>query len=216
MTLAQEIEALNKEAAENTPAEVSLAFQEAIQNWVSSRVDKNTLKIGDKIPPFQLKNSSGELFTSNDLLKQSPTVISFYRGGWCPWCSLELKALQKHLDEIRDLNGTLVAISAELPETSLTTVENNKLSFPVLSDHNLDLARQFGLVIQLPKNIEDMTKNVFGLDFKKINGMESYELPIPATYVVDINHTIQYAFLDPNFMNRAEPTDILEVLKKLA
>ncbi|VAW78072.1 hypothetical protein MNBD_GAMMA12-3898 [hydrothermal vent metagenome] len=215
MTLAQEIEALNKTAAENTPAEVSLAFQEAIQSWVSSRVDKNALKIGDKIPPFQLKNSSGELFASDDLLNKMPAVISFYRGGWCPWCSLELKALQKHLDEIKDLNGTLIAISAELPETSLATVENNKLNFNVLSDQNLDVARQFGLVIQLPKNIEDISKNIFGLDFKKINGMDTYELPIPATYVIDINHTIQYAFVDPNFMNRAEPAEVLEVLKKL-
>jgi len=215
MTLTKELKDLKKQAAIDAPAEVTEAFQNAIQDWIATGIDKGALKIGDRIPSFQLSDATGKTGSSDELLKQGPIVISFYRGGWCPWCSLELRALQKHLHEFKKHHGTLVAISPELPDSSLATIEKNELTFPVLSDRDLQVARQFGLVFQLPETIEDMTKNVFGLDLTKINGTEKYELPIPATYVVDTDHIIRYAFVDADFMKRAEPEKIVEVLKKL-
>lgn len=215
MSLTQEIENYNITAAKSTPPEVAEAFQMAIQNWVSSRIDKEALKEGDKIPSFELSDANGNVVSCDNLLTQGPIVISFYRGGWCPYCNLELNALQKKLSEIKNNNGTLIAISPELPDSSLTTIEKNQLTFPVLTDRHLQVARQFGLVFQLPEVIEDMTKNVFGLDLTKINGTENFELPIPATYVVDTDHIVRYAFVDPNFMQRAEPSKIIDVLKNL-
>lgn len=215
MSLALEIENFNKIAAQSTSPEVTEAFQKAIQDWVSTRIDKEALKVGDKIPNFQLEDANGRVISSEKLLKQGAIVISFYRGGWCPYCSLELRELQKHLDEIKKYNGTLVSISAELPDSSSGTIEKNQLTFPVLTDRNLFVAKQFGLVFQLPEVIEGMTKNTFGLDLTKINGTEKYELPIPETYVVDTSCTIRFAFVDPNFMQRTEPAEIVEVLKNL-
>lgn len=216
MTLAQEIEILNREMANNLPEEVTEAFQNAIQDWIAAGIDKTALNVGDKIPSIQLFDATGESVIVDDLLKYGPVVISFYRGGWCPWCNLELRTLQKYLANINKYNGQLLAISAELPDRILNTVEKDSLEFPVLTDPDLGLARQFGLVFQLPPKIEDITKNVFDLDLKQINGMDSYELPIPATYVVDMKHIIRYAFVDANFMNRAEPESIIEILKNLS
>jgi len=213
MTLAQEIAVLNIEAAKNTPPEVAEAFQNTITNWISSHIENDALKDGEKIPSFQLKNANGEQVSFDDLLKQGPIVISFYRGGWCPYCNLELKALQNHLSEIEKYNGALVAISPELPDNSLTTIEKNALAFQVLTDRNLEVAKQFGLAIQLPEIIEDMTQNIFGLDLAKINGTNTFDLPIPATYVIDMEHVVRYAYVNPNFMQRAEPTKIVEILK---
>jgi len=215
MTLAQEIEKFNIEAAKGTPPEVAEAFQTSIQNWISNHIEKDALKEGDKIPSFQLNDANGKLVSSDTLLKQGPIVISFYRGGWCPYCNLELNALQKHIAEIKKANGTLVAISPELPDNSLTTIEKNKIAFPVLTDRNLQVAKQFGIAIQLPEIIKDMTKNVFGLDLTKINGADTFDLPIPATYVVDSDHIVRYAYVNPNFMQRSEPTKIVEALINL-
>jgi len=215
MTLAKELEDLKKQAAIDAPAEVTEAFQNAIQDWIASGIDRNALKTGDRIPSFQLNDATGETVSSDELLKQGPIIISFYRGGWCPWCSLELRALQKHLSEFKNHNATLVAISPELPDSSSATIEKNDLKFPVLTDRNLLVAKQFGLVFQLPQLIEDMTKNVFDLDLTKINGTEKFELPIPATFVVDSNQIIRHAFVDADFMKRAEPSMIVEVLKNL-
>ncbi len=215
MLLAQEIEELNRTTAPNIPEDVATAFQNAIQNWVANKIDKDALRVGDSIPSFKLNNHDGKSISSDDLLKQGPIIINFFRGGWCPYCNLELRAFQKHLNEIKKHKGSLVAISGELADSSINTVKENEINFPVLSDKNLLVARQFGLVFQLPEIIEDMTKNKFGLDLRKINGTDKFELPIPASYLVDVDHVIRYAYVNPNFMQRSEPSELVNALKNL-
>ncbi|VAW51339.1 hypothetical protein MNBD_GAMMA05-842 [hydrothermal vent metagenome] len=215
MTLAQQIEKFNIAAADSTPAEVAEAFQAAIQNWVTTGIDKDALKEGDRIPSFQLNDLNGNAVHSDELLKRGPIIINFYRGGWCPYCDLELKALQDSLSEFKASNATLIAVSPELPDNSLAAIEKNRITFPVLTDRKLMLAKQFGLVFKLPKTIEDMTKDVFGLNLPEINGTDEFELPIPATYIVDSDHVIRFASANPNFMQRTEPSKIIDVLKTL-
>ncbi|VAW73780.1 AhpC/Tsa family protein GSU0066 [hydrothermal vent metagenome] len=216
MTLAQQIEKFNIEAAESIPSDVAEEFQSAIEEWVTTRIDKKALKVGQRMPSFQLNDANGKAVYSDELLKQGPIIISFYRGGWCPYCNLELKALQEKLNEFKDNNATLVAVSPELPDHSLSTIEKNELTFPVLTDRKLALAKQFGIVFKLPKNIENMTKNVFGLNLPEINGTDNFELPIPASYVVNSDHIIRHASVNPNFMQREEPSKIIDVLRNLS
>lgn len=172
------------------------------------------LKAGDKIPEFNLPNVKKENVSSAELLKTSNLIIVFYRGAWCPYCNLYLKRLQDNLGEIKSNGGELVAISVENPDNSLTVAEKNELEFTVLSDKNLDLARKFNLVYQLDPETDKKYKGS-GIDLVKNNGTETPDLPISATYVVDQDGNITFAFIDPDYKKRLEPKDIILELQKL-
>jgi peroxiredoxin len=155
----------------------------------------------------------GETIDSSSLLKKGPLVIVFYRGSWCPYCNIQLHTLQERLSEIRAEGGDLVAISPEKPDGSLTLIQKHNLTFEVLSDPNLKVARKFGLVYQLPKDLQKVYLS-FGNDLTKVNGTKDWELPLSATYVVDRKGKIIYSFVDADYKKRADSDDILRALKK--
>jgi peroxiredoxin len=175
---------------------------------------KNALSVGSKMPEFSLKDSSGKLVSSKELAKSGNLVIVFYRGSWCPFCNLYLRNLQKRLADITAAGGKLVAISVENPDASMAVARKNEVQFTVLSDPDLDVARKFGIVYQLPPATDEMYKS-HGLDVAKHNEMEKPELPLAATYVVNKKGKIVYAYLDTDYKKRAEPDVIIENLKKL-
>jgi len=172
----------------------------------------HSIQVGQTLPNFTLKNSNGESVSSNDF-NSDFLVVSFYRGGWCPYCNMELKALQNILPELKELNGELIAITPETPDNSVTTAEKNEISFPVLSDIDNAYAKQLGLAFQLPKELQDVY-NDFGIDLVKHNENENFELPLPATYVVNKNREIIYNFAPVDYTQRLAPETILEVVKK--
>lgn len=186
-----------------------------VDDLKAKKIEKNALEIGDKMPSFILPNVSGNEISSDKLLEKGPIVISFYRGGWCPYCNLELRALQDLLPDFDKYNATLVAISPEKPDNSLSTQEKNNLTFPVLSDSNNEVASGMGLVFDVPKEVVNISKSEFNLDLTKFNEKDNPELPIPASYVVDTNGIIQFAFVNPDYTKRAEPSDILNTIKNL-
>jgi peroxiredoxin len=185
-----------------------MSRESAAQKLVSA------LNIGAKMPSFKLKDSTGKIVESRDLLKQGNLVVVFYRGSWCPFCNLYLRNLQKNLAQIKEAGGNLVGISVENPDNSLTVAKKNELDFTVLSDSNLTLARKFGIVYQMPKETDELYKSS-GLDVAKHNEMEKAELPLSATYVVNRKGEIVYAFLEPDYKKRAEPQAIIETLLKI-
>jgi peroxiredoxin len=142
-------------------------------------------------------------------------VINFYRGGWCPFCSLELKAYQNLLPEIKAAGGILVGISPEAPDHSLSTAEKFALEFEVLSDWSNDVAGKYGLVFELEPAIREIYTS-FGFELPKINGDDSWTLPIPAVYVVDQDGTVVWADVNANYTERAEPADVLQALKEIS
>lgn len=175
---------------------------------------KNALKVGDMMPAFELPNAKNETIKSVDLLKDSNLIVVFYRGDWCPYCNLYLKRLQENNQEFIKNGGKLVAISVENPDSSLSVTEKNKLEFEVLSDKNLDLARKFKLVYELPQETDEKYKG-FGVDLVKDNGTAKPELPISATYIVNKKGEITYAFLDPDYKKRLDADVIIAELKKI-
>ena len=180
---------------------------------IERNLEARALKKGEILPSFELTDALGEKRSSDQLLKSGPMVISFYRGGWCPYCHLELRALEKVLPEIKANNATLLAIFPELPNNSLTTQEQYELEFPVLSDLDNLVAKKFSLVFELDNKLVSLFKENFNWDLAAINGTEKVELPIPATYVVDREGVIQFAFVQSDYTQRAEPERILEVLR---
>ncbi len=175
---------------------------------------KNALNVGAKMPSFSLKDSNGKTVNSDDLLKQGNLVVVFYRGSWCPFCNLYLRNLQKNLAQIKAAGGNLVAVSVENPDNSLSVTKKNELDFTVLSDPNLKVAKQFGIVYDFPKETGEKYK-ANGLDIAKHNEMEKAQLPLSATYVVNKKGEIVYAFLETDYKQRAAPEVIIETLSKI-
>jgi peroxiredoxin len=175
---------------------------------------KTALNVGARIPSFTLADSAGKSVSSKDLLKQSNLVLVFYRGAWCPYCNLYLRNLQKNIKEIEAVGGRLVAVSVENPDNSLSVAQKNELNFTVLSDSNLDVARKFGIVFQLPPETDAKYK-AYGIDLVKQNRTAAPDLPLSATYIVNQNGEIVYAFLEPDYTKRAEPAIIIENLAKI-
>lgn len=213
MTLTNQIKEFRKEFLPQLPQGVAGKLDEGVQKMLASHGETNALKVGQKMPSFSLSSATGRVVYSENLLKEGPVVISFYRGGWCPYCNLELKALQNILPEIEKHGGSLLAISPELPDNSLSTQEKNELEFPVLSDTDNLVARSFGLEIDVPDLIVKLSKDLWELDLTKLNGTEKHILPVPATYVVGSDGLVKYAFVDADYTKRAEPSEILKALE---
>lgn len=151
-----------------------------------------------------MPNVRGENVFLYHFLNNGPVVLSFYRGGWWPFCNLELRALQRTLLEIKELGGQLIAVSPHLPDNSLSTAEKLAIEFEVLSDVGNQVAREFGFVFSLPEILRPVYKN-FGIALEAANGDSSFELPVPATYVMNQEGVIQLDFVDVDYTKRAEP-----------
>lgn len=189
-----------------------IAAQEKIVTAADAQ--KSGLNVGARVPSFSLSDPGGKTVSSKQLLKGGNLVIVFYRGAWCPFCNTYLRSLQKRLPEITAAGGTLVAISVENPDSSAAVAKKNEVAFTVLSDPNLETARKFGIVYQLPAETDAQYKQ-YGIDLAKRNGMSKPELPLSATYVVDKKGKITYAFLEPDYKKRAEPDVIIAELLKI-
>ena len=198
--------------AAKRPPEITATMRAATDNLAKSGIKDQTLKEGEKIPAFSLPNALGKPVSSADVLAGGPAVLNFYRGGWCSYCNIEMRALQDRLPEIEDLGATLVAIAPELPTKAEATQAKNELTYEVLSDVGNDLSRKFGLVFALAEEVREIYQSM-GIDVPDYNGDDSFELPIPATYVVGNDGTVLKAFADPDHTKRLDVEDILEVLR---
>ncbi|GGF25252.1 alkyl hydroperoxide reductase [Halobacillus andaensis] len=197
---------------EATPDDVQKKMKNAIDELKSSD-DGEGLKEGDQAPDFTLPDPNGNSINLSNQLDIGPVIVTFYRGGWCPYCNMELREYQQILNEIHDAGGELIAISPQTPDYSLSTAQKNELSFHVLSDVGNKVAREYQLVYPVPDYLVDIYKEK-GLDVDKHNGDDTWELPVAATYVIDRNGTIVYEYTKADYKDRAEPSEVLEVLKK--
>lgn len=193
---------------------IGVLFCTAFAQKSAEDAAKSGLNVGASMPAFSLKDSTGKFVSSKDLLKQGNLVVVFYRGSWCPFCNLYLRNLQKNLTQIKAAGGNLVAISVENPDNSLSVAKKNAVEFSVLSDPNLNVARLFGIVYQLPEQTDELYKS-HGLDIAKHNQMDKAELPLSATYVVNRKGKIVYAYLEPDYKQRAAPETIIKTLMKI-
>ncbi len=172
------------------------------------------LSVGDNAPAFTLSKAQGRPVSLAGILESGPAVVSFYRGGWCPYCNIQLRAYQAALPDIVAFGARLVAISPQLPDASLSTAEKNGLSFDVLSDVGNRVARSFGLVFALPEELRAALRSA-DKALPPINGDESWELPVPATYVIAPDGRVALAFVDVDYRRRLSPEDILKTLRTL-
>lgn len=197
--------------AQKASDEIKRIYGEGIDSVENSGIVTTAKQVGDQAPNFSLKNAKGEAVQLSDYLAKGPVVLTWYRGGWCPYCNLTLRHLQAALPDFQAAGAQLLALTPELPDKSLSTQEKNELVFEVLTDKNLEVARQYGIVFKLTDEVATVYNKNFSLE--DYNGNDSDELPLAATYVIAADGTITYAFLDAEYRRRAEPADILAALK---
>jgi peroxiredoxin len=169
------------------------------------------LKAGDAAPPFTLSDPHGESVSSRDLLAHGPLVVSFYRGVWCPYCNMELQALQAELARFREAGASLVAISPQTRANGRKAMRQNGLDFPILSDPGNAIAAAFGIRFRMPGELVAVYREL-GNDLPSINGDDSWTLPMPARFVIGQDGTIVYAEVNPDYTRRPEPSDMRPAL----
>ena len=194
------------------PARVAV-MEAATAALRATGIEQKALAVGDTVPPLSLPDALGRTVEMDQLWQQGPLVVVFYRGGWCPYCNLELRAWQHELDSLAQLGATLVAISPQTPDTSLSTAEKNELRFPVLSDSRLEAAKAFGVGFDMPAELVKLYSGI-GHDLPVINGNGQWYLPIPATYVVGTDGHILYSCVESDYRERAEPAEVMAHVRK--
>ncbi len=214
ITLTEKLKEMADQSKLKGTSEKRKIMEDAIEQVRRDHITEKAIKVGDTLPSFTLPDVKSQKISSVDLLKKGPLVVVFYRGGWCPYCNLQLHDLQKYLPEIKKLGANLVAISPQTPDESLSTAQKDNLSFYVLSDVGSKVGKQFGLIYKLPENLKKLYKE-FGIDLEKSNATKDWELPLASTYVVKPDGKVIYSFLNADYKKRADTEDILKVLKAL-
>lgn len=212
MTLQDQIDEYKAGFRKRVPVETQQVMARATEDLIATGQHLNAPKVGEAFPEFALPNQNGETVRLSDLLAKGPVVVSFFRGLWCPYCVLELNALNEASDEIRALGAELVLISPQTQAYSAKTVEQNKLRFDALSDAGNAFARTLGTVFELPEHLKAIYKK-FGIDLPAHNGDESWELPMPARYVIGTDGAVIWADVNPDYTRRPDPAETVAALQ---
>jgi len=215
VSLQDQLDAFKEQFKTMAPEGAFEAFGRSTQELIDSGQAERALKAGDDVPDFVLTDSDRNDVALKDLLAKGPVVLSFYRGVWCPYCNIELKALEAVAEDIRARGATLVAISMQGAADSRKSQKDNALSFPILTDKNGELAATFGIRWTLQDYVIPVHDG-FGVHLPRIHGDGQWNLPMPARYVVDTDGSIAYAEVNPDYTRRPEPADLFPVLDHLS
>jgi peroxiredoxin len=211
LSLAQQLEQLTTKLRAMVSAERLTTVDQTIEQLIRSGIADQALKVGNTIPSFELPDGDGMLWRSEDLLRNGPLVIVFYRGRWCAYCNTQLVALQEIHSQIAAHGASLVAISPQTQKHSYLTRDMHKLGFPVLSDAGNIVGKKFGLVYRVPVDLQKMYESIM-TKLPGYNGDQSWELPLAATFIVQPSGEISYARVNADWRERPEPHEIVEQL----
>jgi peroxiredoxin len=198
--------------AKYVPAETQAIHARAVAELQRQRRAEDILPVGAKVPEFQLQDHEGKSISSSDLLARGRLVLCFIRGRWCPFCVAQTEAMNLILPDLKQAGATLVAISPQTAQQSFFMRDQHKLRFPLLSDAGNKVARQFGLTYRVPDEQQAVYQRAF-VNLPFVNGDNSWELPIPATYIIDRDGNVLYASANEDYAERPEPEDIVNFLQ---
>jgi peroxiredoxin len=215
MSLQDKLDALKIEfETKMAPPAVVAVMHRVTDELIASGQAERALKAGDRAPEFALPDPEGKLVASRELLAKGPLVVTFYRGAWCPYCNLDLQALEEARPEIEARGASLIAVSQQTAANSRKSQRSNKLGFPIVGDKGGELAEKFGLRWHLPEDLKAIHKQL-GADLVAFNGDNSWTLPMPARYVIGQDSIIAYAEINPDYTRRPEPSDVFSILDRL-
>ena len=204
------------EAGRKAKPEFMQGVDDIISKAKAFQQGSDAIKIGEKAPNFELPNPEGNTIALKSLLDKGPVVVTFYRGDWCPYCNLQLRALQLKLDDIHSLGAILIAISPQVPDGSMTKNEISQLKFLVLSDQDAKVATEYGVAWEVPEFLMEHMRVDRNLDLEKINNGNRNILPIPATFVLNSHGVVTWSYVNVDYRTRSEPDEIIEALKNIS
>lgn len=209
-----QLEALNQHLKSEAPPELVELFDQGVGEMLATTAGDASLETGSKAPDFELSDLNGARLSLDGHAQGRHVVLLFFRGGWCPFCQLQLKTMNKALPRVKQAGATLLAITPETPESAQRTLGELGLKFPILHDAGATVARQYGLVFTLNAKLQAL-QTALGVPLDQINGTDNKELPVPAVFVVDPGGQIVWRHVDRDYrLSRAEPNDILDALKQ--
>jgi peroxiredoxin len=212
-SLQSAIDEYNAAKKEKMPAEVLMAMARATTELKDTGIENRALRAGDRMPDFTLPNQHGEMRRFADFLVDSMVVLNVYRGGWCPYCNFEMKALADALPEIEAAGAKLVGMAPEDPDHAQDTASRHDIGIEILSDARNAVSEQLGLVFSLAEELRPIYLGA-GLDIPAYNGDDSFRLPVPATYIVGSDGIIKADFVNADYTQRMEPADIVALLRQ--
>jgi peroxiredoxin len=210
----QDLAATAQHLASALPAAANQIIDGGIASTEASGIANGARKAGQTAPDFVLPSATGENLILSQLVTWGPVVLVFFRGGWCPYCNVQLRAYQQILPELTKRGATLVAISPQTPDFTAYTAKEKALTFAVLSDVGNKVARQYGLAYGVGLQVADTLRGL-GIDLSAYNGTSDDELPLTATFLIDSNSVIVWSEVEANFKHRADPADLLAALAQL-
>ncbi|EMI21516.1 AhpC/Tsa family protein [Rhodopirellula maiorica SM1] len=210
-TLNQELADIAATTATRFSPEKAAIFRNGVAEVKASGIEKSAKQVGDAAVDGKLTGWDGKSIQLSELWSEGPVVLMWYRGGWCPYCNAQLRATQKQLSAIEGAGARLVVLTPELPEKAKATAEANNLNMVALHDKDNQLAHKYGIVFSLPQSIAP----IFQDKLASYNGSKAAELPLSATYVIDTDGKITYAYLNADYTKRPEPADVIAAVESL-
>ena len=213
-TLSDQLAARAKASAASAPPAMLSAFKKGIELVDAMGLEESAKQVGDTAIDGELTGWNGDTIKLSELWNEGPVVLMWYRGGWCPYCNIQLRAMQQSLNDIENAGAKLVVLTPELPEKAKETAEAANIEIVALHDKDNALAKQYGIMFDLPEPIVPIYRTK--LKLPEFNGSDKMQLPLAATYVIDKSGKITYAFLDADYKKRAEPADVVAAVKAIA
>src|SRR5947209_5333762 len=213
--------------AKYVSADILAIHARAVAELKESGLADRALQVGSSIPPFELSDHDGKVVRSSELLERGPLVICFFRGRWCPFCVGQMEAINAVVGEIRELGASLIGISPQTVQQSFFMVDQHKLRFPLLSDAGNKVARRFGLVYRVAEYQQEIYRRAL-VNLPFVNGDNGWELPIPATYILNRARAadqasgphnlaqVVFASVNADYTERPEPGEIVQFLSHLS
>ena len=215
-SLAQQLDDYLEGLMDRADPEIMAAKQRANERWLADKVTDAALKVGETAPDFTLPDQNDNPVSLSATLRRGPVVLTFFRGGWCPFCMISLRALARATPALRRHGAEVLAISPQPSRQSAAMAETSALPFPVLSDHNNQVAHRYGVVVTVPPDLQAAYRRL-GHNLPAVNGVPGWELPMPASYVIAPGDgRVVLAHVDPRLHLRLEPADALAAVQYLA
>ncbi|WP_394746930.1 peroxiredoxin-like family protein [Spongiimicrobium salis] len=210
--LDKQLKQMRQATMERMPQHIIEVFKNGLQEIINSGLREKSLQLGDTVPNAPLTTMTGETKAVEEYIASEYLILNFYRGGWCPYCNLELREYERLQNDFSEIGVSILAISAERPQLTNDTALKNILTYPIATDVDARFMKTLGIVFSLDEATKKEYRN-FGIDLGHIHGNNNDELPVPAVYVINKNREIVFVHFEEDYMTRLEPLTLLEVLK---
>ena len=184
-----------------------------VATLTQAQTNSTALKVGDAIPDVSLRTEENQSVRLRELVSEKPTVLIFYRGGWCPFCNRHLQSLAGIEDDLNKAGAQLLAVSMDTPAKLKATPDRDKLHYRLFSDSDAVAVKAFGIAFKVEDELVKKYKDAYKIDLEAASGNDHHILPYPAVFIVNTNGVIRFVHVNPDYKVRLAPAKILEAVQ---